>query len=79
MSRSLKEMVGSIAASLSSPTVPPVPAGPIPNGSAERSPSTVVEASTFETSRRIDGWNSTSSNACRVRPSETSAPAPPSV
>ena len=39
------------------------PVGAMPNGRAERSPSTVTDVSTFETSRRIDGWKVMSTNA----------------
>ena len=39
----------------------------------------VVVVSTVETSRRIEGWNSTSSNAWRARASESSPSAAPSV
>ena len=55
------------------------PVGAIPNGSAERRPSTSREVSTDETSRSTAGWNSTSANACRARASETSPSAAPSV
>ena len=50
-----------------------------PNGNADGPPNTVVDVSTAETSLRIDGWNSTSSNACRARLSESSPSAAPSV
>ena len=43
------------------------PVGAMPNGSSTRSPSTSQPVSTFETSRRIAGWNSMSWNACRAR------------
>ncbi len=55
------------------------PVGAIPNGSATGAPSTSREVSTFETSRRIAGLNSTSANACRARASDTSPSAAPSV
>ena len=55
------------------------PVGAIPNGSATRAPSTSREVSTVETSRRIDGTNSTSANASRARASDTSPSAAPSV
>ncbi len=55
------------------------PVGAIPNGSAVGAPSTSREVSTLDTSRRIDGWNSTSANACRARLSDTSSSAAPSV
>ncbi len=55
------------------------PVGAIPNGRAVGAPSTSREVSTFETSRRIAGVNSMSSNACRARAREISASAAPSV
>ncbi len=39
------------------------PVGAMPNGSADRTPSTSTEVSTADTSRRIAGWNVMSSNA----------------
>ena len=55
------------------------PVGAMPNGSADGPPNTVVAVSTVETSLRIDGWNSTSSNACLARAREISPSAAPSV
>lgn len=55
------------------------PVGAMPNGSAARSPRTSREVSTRETSRRIDGVNSTSANAARARARDTSPSAAPSV
>ena len=55
------------------------PVGAMPNGSADGPPKTVVDVSTAETSLRMDGWNSTSANACRARRSESSPSAAPSV
>ena len=55
------------------------PVGAMPNGSAIGPPSTSRDVVTFDTSRRIDGENSMSSNACRARASEISASAAPSV
>ncbi len=55
------------------------PVGAMPNGRAEGPPKTVVEVSTTDTSRRMDGWNSTSSKARRARLREISPSAAPSV
>ena len=55
------------------------PVGAIPNGSADGPPKISQLVSTVETSRRIDGWNSMSWNACRARASEISPSAAPSV
>ncbi len=55
------------------------PVGAMPNGIAEGPPKMVVEVSTFETSRRIEGWNSMSSKAWRARASDSSPSAEPSV
>ncbi len=55
------------------------PVGAMPNGSSTRSPSTTLAVSTFDTSRRIAGRNSTSANACRALASDTSPSAAPSV
>ena len=55
------------------------PVGAMPNGSADGPPSTVVDMSTRSAGRRMLGWNSTSSNACRARLSESSPSAAPSV
>jgi hypothetical protein len=55
------------------------PVGAMPNGSAEVPPRMGVVVSTVDTSRRIEGWNSTSSNACRARDSDSSPSAAPSV
>ena len=55
------------------------PVGAMPNGSADGPPKIVLEVSTAETSRSTDGWNSTSSNACRARVSDSSPSAAPSV
>ena len=55
------------------------PVGAMPNGSSTRWPSTTREVSTFDTSRRIAGRNSTSPNASRARASDTSPSAAPSV
>lgn len=55
------------------------PVGAIANGSSERPPRMVQLVSTFETSRRIAGWNSMSRNACRARASDNSSSAAPSV
>ena len=55
------------------------PVGAIPNGSVAGPPKTVVDVSTCETSLSMDGWNSTSSNACRARVRESSPSAAPSV
>ena len=55
------------------------PVGAIPKGSAARPPRTSREVSTAETSRRIEGWNSTSRKAWRALDSETSPSAAPSV
>jgi hypothetical protein len=55
------------------------PVGAIPNGRDEGPPKIVTDVSTADTSRRIDGLNSTSSNACRARWREISPSAAPSV
>ena len=55
------------------------PVGAMPNGSADGAPKMVVEVSTSETSLKIDGWNSMSSNACLARAREISPSAEPSV
>ena len=55
------------------------PVGAMPNGSSTRLPSTSHPVSTFETSRRIAGWNSMSWNAWRARARLSSASAAPSV
>ncbi len=55
------------------------PVGAMPNGSSERRPRTSQPVSSFETSRRIAGWNSTSWKACRARARDSSASAAPSV
>ncbi len=55
------------------------PVGAIPNGSDDVRPSTSRVVSTFDTSCRIEGTNSTSAKACRARASVTSASAAPSV
>ena len=70
------------AAPASSPSVCIIrvkPVGAMPNGRATGPPSTSRDVSTRETSRRIEGWNSMSSNACRARASEISPSAAPSV
>ena len=55
------------------------PVGAMPNGSADGPPKTVVEVSTRDTSFRIEGRNSMSSNACLARAREISPSAAPSV
>jgi hypothetical protein len=55
------------------------PVGAIPKGSATRPPSTSLDMSTVETSRRIDGVNSMSSKAWRARFRLISPSAAPSV
>jgi len=55
------------------------PVGAIPKGCATGPPSTLRLVSTVDTSRRIEGVNWMSSNACRARAREISASAAPSV
>ena len=55
------------------------PMGAIPNGNADRPPSTSVDISSRETSVSTPGWSSTSSNAFRARAREISRSADPSV
>ncbi len=55
------------------------PVGAMPKGIADVPPRIVVVVSSRETSRRIEGWNSMSSNAWRARVSDSSPSAEPSV
>ena len=55
------------------------PVGAIANGMAIGPPRTVLDVSTFATSRSTDGLNSTSRNAVRARRSDSSPSAAPSV
>ena len=55
------------------------PVGAMPNGIATGPPSTSQPVFTFDTSRRMAGWNSMSENACRARAMDSSASAEPSV
>jgi hypothetical protein len=55
------------------------PVGAKANGMADGCPSIVVDMSTSATSRRIEGWNSSSLNRSRARFRLISAPAAPSV
>ena len=55
------------------------PVGANANGSADGVPIMSVVGSTWDTSCRIDGWNSSSRNRCRARRRLISASAAPSV
>ncbi len=55
------------------------PVGAMPNGSAEGPPRISTDVSTRSAGRRMSGWNSMSSNACRARASESSPSAAPSA
>jgi hypothetical protein len=55
------------------------PVGAMPNGMLTGPPRTSHPVFTFETSRRIAGWNSMSENACLARAMDSSASAEPSV